>query len=247
MSYMPRAGWAGGMFSASKLYQSVSASGPSATVKPMPTKTSSSSARAWVTRCRWPRAGGERTWAGITSVRSRRSARSASARSASASSARRAGQLGLEPGPDLVQPAAGLLACLGIEAAQGAVGPGQRGALAEELGLDLCQGLGRRARPRWPARRRRRCRRCRDPRCQSPCRALSPSGDATCPGAPTPALAERLEADDGAGHAHVERLGPPRHRDGERPRRARRTGPGRARTDSLPRKSAVGTDQSSPA
>ena len=36
VSYMPRAGWAGGMLSASKLYQSVSASGPSATSKPMP-------------------------------------------------------------------------------------------------------------------------------------------------------------------------------------------------------------------
>ena len=61
VSYMPRAGCAGGMFSASKLYQSVSASGPSATVNPMPTKTSSSSARAWVTGWRCPRAGAVRT------------------------------------------------------------------------------------------------------------------------------------------------------------------------------------------
>ena len=89
VSYMSRAGCDGGMFSASKLYQSDSASGPSATVKPMPTKTSSSSSRAWVTRCRWPRESGASTVAGMTSVRSSRSAWSASARSASASSARR--------------------------------------------------------------------------------------------------------------------------------------------------------------
>jgi hypothetical protein len=61
VSYMPRAGCAGGMFSASKLYQSVSASGPSATVNPMPTKTSSSSARACVAGWRCPRAGAVRT------------------------------------------------------------------------------------------------------------------------------------------------------------------------------------------
>ena len=57
VSHMPRAGWAGGMLSASKLYQSVSASGPSATAKPMEMKVSSSSSRVWVTRCRWPRSG----------------------------------------------------------------------------------------------------------------------------------------------------------------------------------------------
>ena len=66
---MLRAGWAAGMLSASKLYQSVSTSGPSATVKPMPTKTSSSASRVWVTRWRWPR----RRSTSI-SVRSRRSA-----------------------------------------------------------------------------------------------------------------------------------------------------------------------------
>ena len=47
--------------------------------------------------------------------------------------------LGLKTGPGLVETAAGLLALLGAEAAQAAVGPGQRGALAEELRLDLCQ------------------------------------------------------------------------------------------------------------
>ena len=61
VSYMPRAGWAGGMLSASKLYQSVSASGPSATSNPIPTKTSSSSSRAWDTRWRWPRVSGDLT------------------------------------------------------------------------------------------------------------------------------------------------------------------------------------------
>ncbi len=90
VSNVSREGCDGGMFSASKLYQSDSASGPSATVKPMPTKRSSSSALAWLTRCRWPRASGDSTWVGITSVRSRRSARKASSRSPSASSARRA-------------------------------------------------------------------------------------------------------------------------------------------------------------
>src|SRR5918993_342545 len=56
---MSRAGWPGGKLSAPKLFQSVSTSGPSATVKPMPTKTSSSSWMACVTRCTCP-AGGRR-------------------------------------------------------------------------------------------------------------------------------------------------------------------------------------------
>ena len=51
----PGPGAPAGMLSASKLYQSVSTSGPSATVKPMPTNTSSRRSRVWVTRCRWPR------------------------------------------------------------------------------------------------------------------------------------------------------------------------------------------------
>ncbi len=50
VSHMLRAGWLGGMFSASKLYQSVSTSGPSATRKPSPTNTSSSRSQACVTR-----------------------------------------------------------------------------------------------------------------------------------------------------------------------------------------------------
>ena len=45
------------MLSASKLCQSVSTSGPSATWKPSPMNTSSSRSQAWVTRCAWPRVG----------------------------------------------------------------------------------------------------------------------------------------------------------------------------------------------
>ncbi len=43
----------------------------------------------------------------------------------------------------------------------------------------------------------------------------SATRNATWPGTTTPALAERLEADHRARHAHVEGLGPPRHRDGD--------------------------------
>ena len=66
----------------------------------------------------------------------------------------------------LVEAAAGLLAGLGIEAAQGAVGPGQRASACP--GTRSRPGPGPRStpRPRWPARRRRRCRRCRGPRCR---------------------------------------------------------------------------------
>ncbi len=156
VSYMPRAGWAGGMFSASKLYQSVSASGPSATVKPMPTKTSSSSARAWVTRCRCPRAGGDahlvRDDLGqVEAVGQQRLGPLGLAASSARRAARRASSV---PAPSF-EAAAGLLAGLGVEAAQGAVGPGQRRALAQELDLDLGQRRRSRPRPRWPARRRR--------------------------------------------------------------------------------------------
>ena len=54
VSHMLRAGCSGGMLSAVKLYQSLSTSGPSATVKPRPTNTSSSCSWVWVTRWRWP-------------------------------------------------------------------------------------------------------------------------------------------------------------------------------------------------
>ena len=79
---MPRAGWAGGMLRAPKLYQSVSISGPSATSNPMPTKTSSSASRVWDTRWRWPRAAGAGTVPGRYSVRSSREAAISAASSA---------------------------------------------------------------------------------------------------------------------------------------------------------------------
>ena len=90
-----------------------------------------------------------------------------------------------------LQPASGLLARLGVEPAQGRGGPGSARSACRVLGLHLGQGVGRRARPRWPARRRRRSPRCRAPRCQSPCRvvrsvadrdATSAAGDRPAPG-----------------------------------------------------------------
>ena len=81
---MPRAGCAAGMLSASKLYQSVSTSGPSATVKPMPMKTSTSRSQVCVTKCSEPRSGRS-----TSSVRSSRSAATVVARSAASSSERR--------------------------------------------------------------------------------------------------------------------------------------------------------------
>ena len=79
---MPRAGWAGGMLRAPKLYQSLSISGPSATLKPMPTKTSSKASRVWDTRWRWPRVAGPATEPGTNSVRSSRDAAMSAASSA---------------------------------------------------------------------------------------------------------------------------------------------------------------------
>ena len=60
------------MLSASKLYQSVSISGPSATSKPIPTNTSSSESRVWVTRWRCPGNGGAGIVPSTNSVRSMR-------------------------------------------------------------------------------------------------------------------------------------------------------------------------------
>ena len=86
---MPRAGWAGGMLRAPKLYQSVSISGPSSTSKPMPTKTSSRAAWVWDTRLRCPRSAGAGSEPGTNSVRSIRLPAISSASSRSAISARR--------------------------------------------------------------------------------------------------------------------------------------------------------------
>ena len=71
------------MLRASKLYQSVSTSGPSAIWKPMPTNTSSRRSHAWVTMCARPRRGLPRN-----SVRSRRSSSTSAARALPASSPR---------------------------------------------------------------------------------------------------------------------------------------------------------------
>ena len=81
VSKLPRAGCHSGMFKASKLYQADSTSGPSATVKPIPTNTSSRRSRAWVTRWSDPRRAVPR--------HSVRSSRSASNCALSAASARR--------------------------------------------------------------------------------------------------------------------------------------------------------------
>ena len=72
VSKLPRAGCQSGMLRASKLYQALSTSGPSATVYPIPTNTSSRRSRAWVTGWKWPRRNGA-AW-GSRSVRSSLSA-----------------------------------------------------------------------------------------------------------------------------------------------------------------------------
>ncbi len=68
------------MFSASKLYQSLSTSGPSATTNPIPTNTSSSSRCVEPTSPGWPTETGTVTALTTTSPRSRRSDSSATAR-----------------------------------------------------------------------------------------------------------------------------------------------------------------------
>ena len=143
VSNMSRAGWAGGMLSASKLYQSDSASGPSATVKPMPTKTSSNSARAWETRCRWPRAGEREDLGGdhFGQVKAVGAQRCGALGLGQLGPSR--GQGGLQLRLHFVDPLTGLLAGRGIEPPEAAVRTGQRGALAEVLRLDLGQGVGR--------------------------------------------------------------------------------------------------------
>src|SRR5690349_12120382 len=120
---MFRAGWPAGKFRASKLYQSVSTSGPSATENPMATKVSSRASTAWVTRWRWPR---RRSL--MTSVRSSRSA-----------SGRAAGQRLLDRLGLLVEEAALLLALLGRELPERLLALGQLRALAQELGAERGQ------------------------------------------------------------------------------------------------------------
>ncbi len=241
---MPRAGWAGGMLRAPKLYQSVSISGPSATSNPMPTKTSSRASWVWETRWRWPRAAGAGTRPGMNSVRSIR----LSAISRASSSA---GDLGppvldaaLDGGAGLVQPPAELLAGVGLEGAEAARRLGQGRLLAGDRGGHLADLLGRVGRgdgrpglldqgvdverasvmvgARPPARPPARP----APSGRSPVTASMPEhrrahagGFRDWPsgatvGAAQAALAQGLEAQHGGRHAHVERLGPADHRDG---------------------------------
>ena len=69
--------------------------------------------------------------------------------------------------------------------------------------------------------------------------------DATWRGATAPALAERLEADHGTGHADVERLGPPRHGDAQGTRERSADSRDRGRRTRCPGRPPMGTDQSS--
>ena len=140
------------MLSASKLCQSVSTSGPSATVKPMPTNTSSRRP-GWVTRWRWPR-----RRSGGSSVRSRRSASSRAptlgrpssrAGASSAASTRRVRPLSAGPRPCARRAASAPSSVLRL---------GQLGPLAEQLGARARRG--RRAVAAAldrHARKRRRC------------------------------------------------------------------------------------------
>ena len=142
VSHMPRAGWPGPMFRASKLYQSLSTSGPSAIWKPSPMNTSSSRSIAWVTTWAWPRRG-----RASSSVRSRASAANCAARSAPARAAQASVQRGRHAGDRRVDrlPGGALL----VDRRQRAelhLEPGERALLAEQLGAERPGGrrVGRR-------------------------------------------------------------------------------------------------------
>ena len=117
------------MFRASKLYQSVSTSGPSATVNPRPTKTSSSRSHAWVTGWLWPRRGAARN-----SVRSSRSAAMRASSAAAASARRRSSSAAVTASVASLsaRPAALRSSSVG-HAAERALQHGQRAALAEQV------------------------------------------------------------------------------------------------------------------
>ena len=178
-----RAGWSGGMLSASKLYQSVSTSGPSATVKPRPTKTSSRRLVAWVTRCRWPASA-----AGRTSVRSSRSASSCARRPPARAPARVPPAAALDGAARLVQRLAGRPALVGGRARRAALSAASverlpSSSLSTAAQLVERVGLRRRARAQRPPPRRRRSRR-------------SSVRHAHCPGGA--GVANRSSASDGA-------------------------------------------------
>ena len=153
---MPRAGWWGGMLSASKLCQSSSTSGPSATSKPMETKMSSSSWRTCATRWRWPRA--HRAHPGRSS--NRRSGPPTQRRPRSGPGARRKpggplpplgarhalGEKGLQLSPGLLEGLAHFSPLLGGEIPQRGAYGGQGAPFPEGFCLH-----GRAARPPSPA------------------------------------------------------------------------------------------------
>ena len=237
---MPRAGWAGGMLSAPKLYQSVSISGPSATSKPMPTKTSSSSSRVWDTRWRWPRAGGPAHRAGdelgqVEPV----AAISAGTLRRSGSRSRSASMSASTVAPGLVQPPARAprgrrgraTRARGEAWASGDFLPDTAVVTARMASVVSAAAMAARASATRPSTSQRRPSGAR-PSAPPPSRLRrivvpaihvphgrhrrAAGGHGRAVATPGPALAEGLEAQHGGGHAHVERLGPPGHRDRDR-------------------------------
>src|SRR6267143_1544796 len=98
---MSRAGWSRGMLSASKLYASVSISGPSATEKPSPVKIRTISSCTRVSGCTTPRAGRRpgsvRSGRSLSRWRRRSVARAASRRDSSSASSSRLASLAAAP------------------------------------------------------------------------------------------------------------------------------------------------------
>ena len=139
---MSRAGWPGGKLSAPKLFQSVSISGPSATVKPMPTKTSSSCSIAWVTRWRWPKPALD-TDLGEIEPFGLEPGGAICGRDDVANLGRRLG----DGGPGLVERLAGIAAGVGVERAEALSELGQRRLLAQQLALDGAELVERGRRP----------------------------------------------------------------------------------------------------
>ena len=220
VSYMPRAGWAGGMLSASKLYQSDLGLGAlghgEAHADEDVLELGPGLGHEVQVAARRRRAHLGRDDLGqVEAVGGQRRGPLALGQLGSPR-----GQLGLEAAAHLVQPAAGLLA-----RPRDRGRPGSRWARvsAERLprnSVSTCARAsvdGAAAMARSPSSAMPSMSRSTLSVTMSKCRLLPPPvGDATCPGTTAPALSGRLEADDGAGHADVERLGPPLHGDGDR-------------------------------
>ena len=210
-----------GKFRAVKLCQSSSTSGPSATVKPMPDEDVLELLDGLGDEVRWPASRSART-----SVRSSRSA-SASGRAGPRRRARRA-RSATAARERLAAPRSAP-----APTSRRSSGSARRGRCLSPLSADFLPAAtlestatssSRRRRPRRSARRRRsRCvdlvdhggvnlaaRRCR----VQPVGGRHRLEPARCV-ADAP-LARGFEAQDRAGHGHVERLGRPGHRDGDR-------------------------------